>query len=315
MALQAHRADQNGAPLLEVVTRPGNYELHHDGGVQRSDEIEKPNTATQHVQCASNTNTGKCCELEKRKSAVTPEPHPAEAPTPGASNPKSKQPRSKSCVDVNLTIVTQNIRGNQGTLDPDGNIHDLGDIEAIVELMIQQNIDIYLLQETWIYEDFETNIQGITIINHGTERGRRNKGGVAILLNHRAEKAWNNACCPEPNKYGKIAGDNTRIMTYKLLFQPRRKQSTKFIIGTIYAPQSGITAKQPELLQEFHNELSRSIQEHFDKDTRIILGGDWNALISLRNGPETMNILGEQGIKHVNKAGKKIIELARNHEL
>jgi hypothetical protein len=56
-------------------------------------------------------------------------------------------------------MVTQNICGTQGSKDPQGNIIDLGDIETVVELMRSRNIDIYLLQETWIYEDIETEIQ------------------------------------------------------------------------------------------------------------------------------------------------------------
>jgi hypothetical protein len=71
---------------------------------------------------------------------------------------KRQQPRRNPYTEPNVTIVTQNICGTQGLKDPQGNIIDLGDIEAVVELMRNRNIDIYLLQETWIYEDIETEI-------------------------------------------------------------------------------------------------------------------------------------------------------------
>jgi exonuclease III len=110
--------------------------------------------------------------------------------------------------------------------------------------MTEKNIDIYLLQETWIYEDIETNVRGITVINHGVKKGS-NKGGVAILLNKRAENAWNAAGRPEPYKSGALAGDNSRILMIELLFQPKKKQSTRIFVASVYAPQSGITAKTP----------------------------------------------------------------------
>jgi hypothetical protein len=99
---------------------------------------------------------------------------------------KRQQPRRNLYTEPNVTIVvTQNIRGTQGSKDPQGNITDLGDIETVVDLMPSRKIDIYLLQETWIYKDMEIEIQGITFINHGVRKGNNN-GGVAILLNERA---------------------------------------------------------------------------------------------------------------------------------
>jgi exonuclease III len=124
-------------------------------------------------------------------------------------------------MEPNVTIVTQNIRGTQGLKDPQGNIIDLGDIEAVVELMRNRNIDIYLLQETWIYKDIETEIRGITFINHGAQKGNNN-GGVAILLNKRAQKAWNAAGRPEPYRSNTLAGDNTRFLMIELLFNNKK---------------------------------------------------------------------------------------------
>jgi hypothetical protein len=50
--------------------------------------------------------------------------------------------------------------------------------------MTEHNIDIYLLQETWLVSDFITNIYGITVIHHGPEEpaSNRGSGGITILL-------------------------------------------------------------------------------------------------------------------------------------
>jgi exonuclease III len=169
---------------------------------------------------------------------------------------KRQQPHRNPYTEPNVTIVTQNIRGTQGTKDPQGNIIDLlENIKAVVELMQNRNIDIYLLQETWIYEDIETEIRGITFINHGMKKGTNN-GGVAILLNKRAQKAWNAAGRPELYKSNTLAGDNTRFLMIELLFNNKKKQSTRIFVASIYAPQSGITAKDPQALTLFHQSLA-----------------------------------------------------------
>jgi hypothetical protein len=55
---------------------------------------------------------------------------------------------------------------------------------VLTRLMTEHNIDIYLLQETWLVGNFITNIHGITVIHHGPEEPVSNQGsgGIAILL-------------------------------------------------------------------------------------------------------------------------------------
>jgi hypothetical protein len=238
--------------LSEVVTRPEKSRPDH--GEPTHETSAQHRAEVQHVRRTSRPKAGVPSELEKRKSTETPVSPPARIPTPVILKNKIKQPRSKSYTEHNITIVTQNIRGTQGSRDHNGNTTDLGDIEAIVDIMHEKNIDIYLLQETWIYRDMEVNIRGITFINHGVEKGN-NKGGVAILLNKRAEKGWNAAGRPDPYKSGTLAGDNTRILMIELLFQPRKRQSTRLLIASVYAPQSGITAKNPEFIQQFYKAM------------------------------------------------------------
>jgi hypothetical protein len=154
--------------------------------------------------------------------------------------------------------------------------------------MQSRKIDIYLLQETWIYEDMEIEIRGITFINHGVRKGNNN-GGVAILLNERAQKAWNAAGRPELYQSDALAGDNIRLLMIELLFNTKKKQSTRIFVASIYAPQSGITAKDPQALPLFHQSLadlvrystSRKKSSPHEKQYTI-MGGDWNASIGTK---------------------------------
>ncbi len=114
---------------------------------------------------------------------------------PGVSshiNPHQPQhkPLSDSCDD--LYIVPHNLRGAKGSFDPDGTTRDLNKFEVLTRLMTEHNIDIYLLQETWLIGDFITNIHGITVIHHGPEEpaSNRGSGSLAILLGPRAQRAW-----------------------------------------------------------------------------------------------------------------------------
>ena len=115
-------------------------------------------------------------ELETRISQA-----PA-VPSRTDRNQPRKQPLSDSYDD--LYIVSHNLRGAKGSFDPDGTTRDLNKFEVLTRLMTEHNIDIYLLQETWLVGDWITNIHGITVIHHGPKEraSNRGSGGVAIML-------------------------------------------------------------------------------------------------------------------------------------
>jgi hypothetical protein len=134
----------------------------------------------------------------------------------------------------------------------------------------------------------EIEIRGITFINHGVRKGNNN-GGVAILLNERAQKAWNAAGRPELYQSDALAGDNTRLLMIELLFNTKKKQSTRIFVASIYAPQSGITAKDPQALPLFHQSLADLVRYSTSrkkssphKKQYTIMGGDWNASIGTK---------------------------------
>jgi hypothetical protein len=142
-------------PLSEVTTRPD--ETYH--GKTQTMTLVRPFNVNNHVQPFDiRPEVGGPCELEKRKCSGTFVPSPTRSSTPELLKNKRQQPRHNPYTEPNITIVTQNIRGTQGSKYPQGNIIDLGDIESVNDPMRSRNIDIYLLQETWIYKDIETEI-------------------------------------------------------------------------------------------------------------------------------------------------------------
>jgi hypothetical protein len=72
-------------------------------------------------------------ELEKRVCSETFVSSPARKSTPAFLKNKIQQPRRNPYTKPYITIVTQNIRGTQGSKDPQGNTIDLGDIGSVVK--------------------------------------------------------------------------------------------------------------------------------------------------------------------------------------
>ena len=77
-------------------------------------------------------------------------------------------------------------------------------LEAIIENMISQEMDAYLIQETWLTGDCEKEIRGYLVIHHNHEKDKkknkpgREKRGVAIILSPYFRKAYERAGKPKP---------------------------------------------------------------------------------------------------------------------
>ena len=50
-------------------------------------------------------------------------------------------------------------------------------LETIIENMLENNIDAYTIQETWLTGDWEKEIRGYLIIHHNHERNEKKKRG------------------------------------------------------------------------------------------------------------------------------------------
>jgi exonuclease III len=150
--------------------------------------------------------------------------------------------------------------------------------------MTEHNIDIYLLQETWLVGDFITNIHGIAVIHHGPEEpaSNRGSGGIAILLGPRAQHAWRAAGSPDPYCPGNIVDNTTRYMGIDLIFHPRKNQTAKFFVACVYAPYDELESTNPGIITKFYETIETHLLQ-LPSDTTPIIGGDFNASIGIRS--------------------------------
>ncbi|KAL7575480.1 hypothetical protein ACA910_020067 [Epithemia clementina (nom. ined.)] len=181
--------------------------------------------------------------------------------------------------------------------------------------MTAWGFDVYLLQETWLLGDWEITTHGCTIICHGPAPRpcARGTGGVAIILGCRAQCAWHATGKPDPYRPGCFADYTTQYMTIKLLFNQQQCRDT-YILGTVYAPDSGTEARKPGTSDIYVDHLTNHLQLlRPNKD--IIIGGDFNAQVvpRLHNGYET--IIDPYGLGKRNENGERVLDLARNTSL
>ena len=166
----------------------------------------------------------------------------------------------------------------------------------IIHRMRRSNIDIYLVQETWLEGKGEIfkqlQIYDYTVFLHGNEdvTCSRGRGGVGIFLSKRAMKAWTNAGSHKPDLSGVVA-ECPRFMGMKLLFKEPGNKPTKLYVSTTYHPHSGM-----------HRQLTEEYYQHFDdfldkapKDYQTIVGGDTNTPLGTATDDDDLRILGKYG--------------------
>ena len=100
--------------------------------------------------------------------------------------------------------------------------------------MRQHQIDIYLLQETWLTGNWSKEIHGYTIFHHGLDQATcsRGTGGVTIILSPAMKTAWANAGNPNP-VYGGVLAKTTCFIGLQLLVKPRASPHRKLYVCSI----------------------------------------------------------------------------------
>ena len=93
----------------------------------------------------------------------------------------SKRNPNETCPEIGF-VYTQNVQGLTGE---DRGLESL--VDPIVDLMIQDNIMVYCIQETWTLGSCSTVVQGYMVIRNNQEERNigtkcRIPGGVAIIL-------------------------------------------------------------------------------------------------------------------------------------
>ena len=92
------------------------------------------------------------------------------------SNSSAKHSKP-NIIDNNLSFISQNVQ----SLKSEAKSINL---DAVIEMMIKNNITVYCIQETWLDGDFVKEINGYTMFHHGLESQTCSRGqkGVTITL-------------------------------------------------------------------------------------------------------------------------------------
>ena len=109
------------------------------------------------------------------------------------------------------------MQGTKETKDLDGTWVNTK-LEYIAIYMDEMNIDVYLIQETWLEGNIDHwEMKGITFFTHGpeTQNSKRGRGGVAIGLLKQAKKAWIRGGQNDIYRHG-VMNNMTRIMAIDL---------------------------------------------------------------------------------------------------
>jgi exonuclease III len=210
--------------------------------------------------------------------------------------------------DSHFIFYTQNANG----------LKRVGKIDAIVDRMRRSNIDIYLVQETWLegegreYEHVEIN--GYTAFFHGnaTATCSRGRGGVAIFLSKRAKKAWEDAGANKPLLSGPIDGC-ARWMAIKL--KTREPKPRDLFVVTAYHPTT--SGANEGASQDFYQKFDTFLEDSTHHQPTIIIGCDANSPLGVSQGEDDRAILGKYGGHHTrdDEAEHLLRNLLHKHKL
>jgi hypothetical protein len=159
-------------------------------------------------------------------------------------------------------IYTQNAHGLRcRSRDSDGNIipnseRDSTKLEHLIHRMRTNDIDAWLLQETWLEEDvIDTIIGGYHVFRHNSSIGNTGRDhlfrGVAIILSPRYYLAWRAAGAPPPittDPTGEFAGRFIGLTLKFDCFDSHGKRvhgkSLSIFLSSVYHPCHDIPHEQ-----------------------------------------------------------------------
>ena len=96
---------------------------------------------------------------------------------------------------MRLKLLSQNVRSLRSTARQ-------ADIDVAVDLMLNENIDAYVIQETWLDRTKSFTVNGFHVLTHGLDKQTCSRGqkGLAIILSPTlfVFEAYQKAGCPKP---------------------------------------------------------------------------------------------------------------------
>ena len=244
--------------------------------------------------------------------------------TGDATTPGRKQKQRLRDFLRKTVIYSQNIQGSGKNKTKD---IPPWKFDYITKLMKRKNIDVYLIQETWISDDYDNVINGHHIFHHGTPEEEsaktkgRTKGGVAIILSPLATEAWIRAGQPDPIKSGMISGC-ARYIALALTFIDHLGKKVKVNVCSVYHPTGINQQERSEFLSKIDN-----LYDELDKRSGSILiaGCDINSSIGTRNSvfgredgsafTQDKDTLGPHGIDYLNEGGTDLLQILRAKSL
>ena len=223
-------------------------------------------------------------------------------------------------------IRTQNAHGLWcRARDRDGNIipnceRDTTKLEHLIHRMRQDDIDAWLVQETWLEDDdFSTSIGGYHMFRHNSPIGTTGRDhlfrGVAIVLSPRYYLAWRAAGSPSPittassgNFAGRFIGLNLRFDCFDSQGRRVKGKSLSLFLASIYHPCHDAPHEQ-------FLETLTSILQTIPRKSNLIIGADINAKIGHRDCEEFKSVLGPHGPPRRNTRGCNLLNFYLAHEL
>jgi exonuclease III len=268
---------------------------------------------------------------------------PVPAPPQVSSHGVTKQKRLRDFLKKTI-IYSQNIQ-IQGSGRNQKEDTDTYKFDHITSLMEMRGIDIYLVQETWLNNEYKSHsvVNGYYLFHHGTNeassdsideeeeenplhqksRKGHTKGGVVIFLSPKATAAWKCAGQHDPIVSGNTHGC-ARYIALKLHFIDHFGEIVKVNTCSVYHPTTKLSQqKRLEFLDELDN-----LYDRLDLDDHILIAGcDTNSSIgtcnssychpngAVDNKDENREIIGPHGIDHMNEAGVDLMNLMKSKNL
>ena len=195
-------------------------------------------------------------------------------------------------------------------------------LEKLIELMIEQNIHGYCLQETFHIGSYINTIRGHTVLHHGMnvqpDAWGRNSAGVMIFLGPDLTWAWARAGKLPPMHYISTSKSPGQIIGVTLSFPNRSNRHTdtfhrngrgsiKLFLCSVY-----YTYGHDEQI-EFYDDLDRFITSR-PHNLEVLLGADVNCNTGIRI-LMFKDTLGLHGIRNRNLKGKDLLYILKSNNL
>ena len=182
-------------------------------------------------------------------------------------------------------------------------LNDKNKQKSLAADFIHHSITVMMLQETRIIGQGVHEIKpsdGENFLLYNSGHPNRSYGGTAFLL------------AKETVTRSKVSFQpiSERISTLKMIANKK-----KYCFISVYAPTNDSTVKDPDKTRTFYEKLSDIIAK-IDRNTCIVIGGDFNAKTKMRNKDQLLNIIiGNYAKSDINENGEKLIELCSLHNL